>query len=125
MTPGVVVGTKVNRTGGVMADGQRGEIIQTEDGKLAVLLDRRERHVVPYDPNSWTPAVKTPIQPMQVARIAHEADRVLRIARGEYGALEWMNLKEQDRIKFCAAGPPAKDEERRRLYLYIVKALTE
>lgn len=118
-------GTPVQRSGrGGPADGQRGVIIQTEDGKIAVQLDRAaERLVVPYSSTIWEPVTQARLAPMQIARVAYDADRSYRFARGEYGAREWQALTEKERIAWMQAGPTGADAGRRRLYDAVIGAI--
>jgi len=119
------IGQKVRRSGGKMADGQLGYIVEMDNGEPGVKLDRSAEHlVVPYHPSEWRVESRTQFQPMQIARIAYDADRALRMSLGEYGVTEWPGLREQDRITWMQSGPPAKaDENRKRLYAAIIGAL--
>lgn len=121
------IGQKVVRVGGPSRDGQRGHVVQMDDGGLGVQLDRAaERLIVPLTERNrteWAPDTRSSLQPMQMARVSYGADRELRIARGEYGVKEWMNLAERDRVAWMQAGAPASDADRRRLYLAITAAL--
>jgi hypothetical protein len=111
----------------VNPDNQRGRVVQMDDGTLGVQLDRAaEKLVVPLserNPTEWVPDLRSSLQPMQIARVSYGADRELRMARGEYGAKEWMNLGERDRLAWMQGGPSDKDPDRRALYLAIVKVL--
>lgn len=118
-------GQLVRRDGGVQRDGQRGKVVMLDDGTLGVQLDRgNEKLIVPLrENNEWVPDQRRSFQPMQIARISYGADRELRIARGEYGAKDWMNMAERDRVAWMQAGPPRDDEERRALYLAVSACL--
>jgi hypothetical protein len=117
------VGQLVERFHGPMRDGQLGYVVRESDGRLAVKLDRKENLVVPYHPDIWRPVVERPLGPMQVARVAYEADRALRFAQGEYGVPEWNGAREPVRIAYMESGPPQADARRRRLYEALVTAL--
>lgn len=122
------LGEKVRRTGGQGADGQLGVIVPYPEGGLGVQLDRgsnkgSEVLIVPWRPGEWTPAAKQPIPPMHLGRITYDADKALRVARGDYSPKEWPSLPEKTRIAWAQAGPPKDDEERWRLYAAIKGAL--
>lgn len=109
-----------------MRDGQLGRVVVMDDGKLGVRLDRGATvQIEPYHPQVWHNEDAPPkLQMMQLARVAYEADRALRVARGEYGAKEWMSMREQDRLAWSQGGPPAADVERSRLHAAVVRALS-
>ncbi len=119
------IGQRVRRASGPVADGQIGFIVATPEGGVGVRLDRKaEELVVRYNPTEWQTATENPLQPMQIARIAYEADRALRQARGEYGVTDWIAMKEGIRVEWLqGGGPPVKDAERRALYMGILRAL--
>lgn len=120
------IGQAVRRKGGPGADGQRGHVIQMEDGRLGVQLDRvAEKLVFPLDENNhvWALETRSRLQPMQAARVAYAADRELRMARGEYGAKDWMSMSEPDRVAWMQRGAPGTDHDRRRLYELIKELL--
>lgn len=115
MTPG----QKVRSTG----DGQMGEIVEMEGGGLGVRIDRpQETRIVPFHPSKWALHAKVTLGPQQVARICYEADRALRMAKGEYAVKDWLSTTEQARIAFAKLGPD-KDEDRIRLFAAINEAL--
>jgi hypothetical protein len=121
------VGQSVIRRGGAVADGQRGHVVLMDDGKLGVQLDRNaEKLVFPLNKRAadeWVVDERARLGPMQVARIAYGADRELRMARGEYGAKEWMSLSERERMAWMQAGAPESDSDRRRLYAAVMGAM--
>ena len=121
------LGQKVRRVGGASRDGQRGHVVQMDEGGLGVQLDRAaERLIVPLterNATEWAPDTRSSLQPMQIARISYGADRELRVARGEYGAKDWQNMAERDRIAWMQAGAPKTDVDRRGLYEAIVATL--
>lgn len=106
-------------------DGQLGFLTETEDGTLAVRLDRRvDARVVPYVAREWVPDAEAKLTPIQVARVCHDADRAMRLALGEYGVKDWLSLREPERIDWVNKGLP-KDVPplRRKVYDAIKKAL--
>jgi len=121
------VGQPVVRNGGTLRDGQRGTIVERDDGTLGVRLDRgAESLVYPLNersPDEWVLEVRASLAPMQVAKVAYAADRELRHSKGEYGTKEWMSLTERERASWKTDGPPIKDHDRRALWLAIVAAL--
>lgn len=92
----VQAGARVRST----RDGQLGYVVQTEEGAgLAVRLDRKsETRLVPFNTRDWMPDEKPRLTPMQIARVAYEADRALRLVTGEYGLPDWVSLKEPVRL---------------------------
>lgn len=108
-----------------LMDGQIGHTVETEGGGLGVKLDRaNENRVVAFNPNLWVADEKPPLGPMQVTRVAYEADRALRIARGEYGVAEWIAVKEAAKVSFMQAGPEkGADPIRRKLNAAILAVL--
>jgi hypothetical protein len=113
------VGQAVTRKRGPVGDGQRGHVIQMEDGRLGVQLDRvAEKLVFPLDERGqeWILETVSRLQPMQAARVAYAADRELRMAHGEYGAKDWMSMSEPDRVAWMQRGAPVADNDRRALY---------
>jgi hypothetical protein len=121
------IGQPVIRKNGAIRDGQRGFVVQMDDGGLGVKLDRAAENLVfPLNervPDEWVPDTRSRLQPMQLARVAYGADRELRIARGEYGAKDWMSMAERDRIGWMQAGPPLSDLDRRGLFDAILLTL--
>ena len=123
----MTIGDKVRRTGGRMRDGQLGTLVAHESG-VGVQLDRgtglgAETIILPYSEHEWTVIEREPIAMMMLARISYDADRALRVARGDYGAKEWIALQEQVRVAWAQGGPPRAETERRALYEAIKEAL--
>lgn len=108
----IEVGTRVRH---IMTH-QLGWIVEGETGGLAVKLDRREITIVPYSPGQWEEDSERPIAPIQVARIAYEADRALRAVEGAYGVKEWTAIPETERIRWLQGPPQDASPARRRLY---------
>jgi len=108
----IEVGTRVRN---IMTH-QQGWIVESEGGGLGVKLDRRELTVVPYSPGQWEEDTERPLAPIQVARIAYEADRALRSVEGSYGVKEWAAILEPERIRWL--GGPPKDATPARIRLY-------
>lgn len=108
----IEVGTRVRN----VTTAQLGWIVENEAGQLAVKLDRRELTIVPYSPGQWHEDGERPIAPIQVARIAYEADRALRAVEGAYGVKEWTHIPEPERIRWLQ-GPP-RDASKARVGLY-------
>ena len=124
------VGQVVVRKGGTVRDGQRGRVVLMDDGTtLGVQLDRNsEKLIFPLNkrvPDEWVLDERTRLGPMQIARVAYGADRELRMARGEYGAKDWMSLGEKERMAWMQAGAPESDVDRRGLYLAIMGAVAQ
>lgn len=122
-------GQRVRRVG-LNGDGQIGHMVEMEDGRQGVKLDRgtgvtSENIVVPYRKEQWEPVEEPRLQAMQIARVAFVADRALRLGRGEYGVAEWDSLRESPRVDWLRNGPPKEDDQRRRLYAAILGALTK
>lgn len=106
-------------------DGQLGYLVET-DGGLAVRLDRKaETRVVPFVPREWLPDNEVRLQPMQIARVAFEADRALRTVTGEYGLADWVSLKEPARVAWLKGIPGGGSEIRQTLYRAILKVLAK
>lgn len=108
------------------SDGQLGFVVEHEGQKM-VRLDRGQRigaeiRLVPYDENQWQPAPRDKLAAMGVARVAYDADRALRLARGQYGIPNWIDLRDQGRS--WLNGPPGDaDDERKALYVAIKKVI--
>lgn len=92
----VQAGARVRST----RDGQLGYVVQSEEGGgLAVRLDRKsETRLVPFNTRDWMPDEKPRLTAMQIARVAYESDRALRLVTGEYGLPDWVSLKEPVRL---------------------------
>lgn len=108
-----------------LRDGQLGYLIETDSGSIAVRLDRKaENRIVPFIAAEWRPDKELRLQPMQIARVAYEADRALRLVTGEYGVPDWLSLKEATRLDWAAKGlPDSAPDLRRSLHRLIIKAL--
>ncbi len=111
-------------------DGQIGFMVERseeEGGGLGVRLDRRQENIVlPYSPSRWTVDHGSRLTKSHIARVAFEADRALRSARGEYGgAKSWMELPEKERLTWTSRLPAGADEERAALFAAVVGALGE
>lgn len=104
------IGQRVRST----RDGQLGKIVESAEGGLAVRLDRREEMLVPYRPQTWVPDERAKFTAMQIARVAYEADRALRLVMGEYGVKDFVSLKDAERVA-TMKGPVAPDGSVRRL----------
>ena len=110
-------------------DGQIGFIVEWTDprtGKpgLGVRLDRKQENIVrPYHEGMWEVVVRPPLTPLQVARVAYQADCALRSARGEYSVKDWRDLKEDARISFVEGLPPGADEERKAVWAGVKEAV--
>lgn len=106
-------------------DGQLGFIVQDESGALMVRLDRgpRQEQLLPYRPSDWIEDTRRELSPMQVARVAYEADKALRTVGGEYGVKDWIGLREHEHQKWVSAPPLGDDQLRRALHAAIVAAL--
>lgn len=105
------VGTRVR----ALRDHQLGFIVERE-GRLWVRLDRRELSLVPYSPAQWQEDEEKPLAPIQVARIAYEADRALRAVEGSYNTKEWSHILEAERIRWLEGPPKDANDSRQRLY---------
>lgn len=95
-TEGLSAGSRVRSTN----DGQLGFVVELDDGRLGVRLDRKgEQRVVPYRAPEWIVAREPQLTPIQVARVFHDADRALRISRGAYSTAlpEWQTQREETR----------------------------
>jgi hypothetical protein len=109
-----------------LRDGQLGYLVETDEGALAVRLDRKaENRIVPFVAAEWTPDRETRLSPMQVARVAYEADRALRLVTGEYGVPDWISLKEQTRLVWSKGLPEGANEIRAAVYRAVLKVLTQ
>ncbi len=108
------LGTKVRST----MDGQKGLIVDTTEFGLAVRLDRGSvEMIVPFRGKDWVEDVQPPLQPGQMARVLYEADRALRVALGEYGVPEFVNLRDAEKIGWMGKDPPTGlSRDRSRLY---------
>lgn len=114
------------------SDGQLGFLVDIK-GARAVRLDRgthimAESRVVPYDANDWEHDKGPRLSPLGVARVCYDADRALRLARGEYGITEWISLQSKSPAAAQAwiEGPPADaDEGRKKLFAAVVEALAD
>lgn len=107
-------------------DGQLGYLVEMEDGRQGVKLDRGQQNiVVPYLEKRWEIAEEAKLQAMQIARCAYEADRALRIGRGEYATTTWDSLREPARVEWARNGPPEEDSQRARLFAAITGALSK
>jgi len=110
-----------------VTDGQVGFLVETEGGGIGVKLDRaNEDRVLPYREGQWRADEAAPLNHIQIARIAYDADRTFRICRGEYKVTEWINLRDADRIAWSKLPKDvAKDPERLALYEAITGALAK
>lgn len=113
-------------------DGQLGYVVESDEGRggMAVRLDRKnETRLVPYNARDWLPDERARLTAMQIARVAYDADRALRLVTGEYGLPDWVSLKEPTRIAWSKAlqlEAHATDESaviRAALYRGILKVL--
>lgn len=113
-------------------DGQAGFLVE-QGGRQWVRIDRgtqvtAEQRLVPYDPEAWKHAESDPLSEMGIARVCYDADRGLRLARGEYGIPEWIALhsKLPEHARSWLAGPPKDADERRvRLFKAVREALAD
>lgn len=125
----VQAGARVRST----RDGQLGYVVQSDEGAgLAVRLDRKqENRVVPFNPREWVPDEKARLTAMQIARVAYEADRALRLVTGEYGLPDWVSLRENIRLSWLkglqleASATPESAAIRAALYRGILKVLAQ
>lgn len=115
----IQVGSRVRAT----KDHQLGFVVEDQAGRLAVKLDRRHETVVPFRKDEWIEETERPISPIQVARIAYEADRALRTILGDYGVKEWGILPEPDRVRMLNGPPKGADPRRVTLWTAITKAI--
>lgn len=112
------IGQRVRRTN----DGQLGFVCErtSEDGRkgLGVRLDRKQQTIIePWSEHRWIPEERARLTPLQVARIAYQADQALRSARGEYGVKDWTELKDEARHAWMVAPDGGViDDERAGLY---------
>jgi hypothetical protein len=107
-------------------DGQLGFLTETEDGTLAVRLDRRvDARVVPYVAAEWIPDGEIKLTPIQVARVLYDADRAMRLSLGEYGVPDWLSLREPQRHDWVNGKAWDKNEPplRRKVRVAIMKVL--
>jgi len=105
-------------------DGQIGFMVEGEDGRLCVQLDRKaEKLVYPYSPHLWAPDETGRLTSHHIARIAYAADREFREARGEYGVKEFRFLPEAKRMAWMRGIPADADAERKKLYAAVVGGL--
>lgn len=115
-----------------LADGQLGFLVE-QDGKQWVRLDRgthvgAETRLVPYVKDQWKDDKGPKLPPMGLARVCYDADRALRLARGEYGVPEWIAVhsKTPEAARAWMSGPPkAADPARHALYAAVRKALAD
>jgi hypothetical protein len=109
-----------------LRDGQLGYLVEGETGALAVRLDRKaENRVVPFVPSEWTPDKETRLSAPQIARVAYEADRALRLVTGEYGVPDWISLREPVRLAWAKGLPAGANEIRTSVYRAILKELAK
>lgn len=90
-----------------------------------VRLDRgpHNEQVLPYRPTEWIEDTRRDLTPMQIARVAYEADKALRTVMGEYGVKDWIALKEPEHHRWVSKPPIGKDELRVKLQAAVVEAL--
>lgn len=105
------------------SDGQIGYLVEGENSRLAVRLDRKnETRIVPFNEHTWVPDTAPRLTNMQIARVCYEADAALRVVMGEYGVPDWIALKEPQRLQWLK--PPEKaDATRLQLYQVITEVL--
>lgn len=114
------IGQRVRNT----SDGQVGFLVESENSRLAVRLDRKnETRIVPFSEHTWVPDTAPRLTNMQIARVCYEADAALRVVMGEYGVPDWLALKEPARLAWLK--PPANaDSTRLELYNTITDLLS-
>lgn len=108
------------------ADGQRAYIVRRNDEEV-LRLDRPGEEIIRKLDSTWRPDAQTYLaSPHQVAKVAFVADCALAAILGEHAASrrEWINVKEQERIRFMKEGPDAGNI-RDKLFTAITKCLKE
>lgn len=109
--------------------GSIGFLYEDDDGSRRVRLDRPHDPNAhkPYDPGVWERhVVEKHMLPMQVAQVAHAADRALClfVGRHELVGKDWGMLTEQERIEWMDEGPdPEDDPVRAKLFAFVKDAL--
>jgi hypothetical protein len=108
--------------------GDRGYVVQ--DGERArIRLDRPSEEITkPFIMGEWIEEVEVRnFTPMQMAQVAHVADRLLCTFLGLHteAKLDWISLREQVRIKFMKEGPvgSASSQIRQELFAAIMAVL--
>jgi hypothetical protein len=107
-------------------DGQRAYLVKRE-GKECLRLDRPSEAIYHAINGDWVQDAQQHVaNAHQVAKVAFIADRALCPIVGAHTEAkdEWINLKEQDRIKFMQDGPDTGDI-RDDLFRAITKTLKE
>lgn len=105
------LGTRVrNKT-----DGQLGWLVEHE-GRTQVRVDRKAMLlIVPYREGEWLEDTQPRLQPLAKARVKFAADRALRMALGEYGVKDWLEIRESQQHEWMQ---PPKEVDPIRLALY-------
>lgn len=83
----------------------------------------------PFRHEEWTlEETKRGMNAHEIAQVAFEADKRLCRALGLFKAskVDWLNLHDAERLRWVGKGPEAgSDPRRKRLWVAIVKALTD
>lgn len=105
--------------------GDRGYLVK-RGGKEHIRFDRPGDEIVrPFRKDEWVPDLRVrPKVPSQIARVAWDADQSLtRIDGGAARRVDWMDLTNEQRLKFLRDGPTTTDELRQNLFRVIMGAL--
>lgn len=106
--------------------GDRGYRVRRE-GKDAIRLDRPEQELI-QSMHGWTrDEYGSMFVREQIARIAFAADRAVCGVVGDHAIARqvWHDLREQDRVKFVAKGPPDGAHPMRRLIYNAIATATK
>jgi hypothetical protein len=111
--------------------GQRGYLVETADGPR-IRIDNPAVEITRPLGDGWEEeADLPPINERQIRMVAFEADRALCRVMGLHreAKREWIDLKDEERIKWNSEGPPKRSDTcsllRRRLYECTVEELTD